>query len=105
LRQLIKRQYVLRAVFQIEDTIHAEPLREFSSLGEAFQELQRLALVPWDQEPNRAPCTGWRKCGRWWAIVEYDTSTRPWKRLQEEVYLDVSASGVCWPRLIEPHDT
>jgi hypothetical protein len=58
-------------MFVIEDELHAEPQAgEFRSLADAVADLKRRALVPWDQEPNRAPCEGWRTCGRSYEIVE-----------------------------------
>jgi hypothetical protein len=57
-------------MFVIEDELHAEPQAgEFRSLADAVAELKRRALVPWDQEPNRAPCDGWRTCGRSYEIT------------------------------------
>ena len=51
-------------MFVIEDEIHAEPSREvFPSRDEAMAELKRLATVPCNEEPNRAPCIGWKTCG------------------------------------------
>lgn len=50
--------------FVIEDEFHAEWQGEFASEQEALVELQRRAQIPWDHEPNQAPCTSWRTCGR-----------------------------------------
>jgi hypothetical protein len=91
-------------VFNIEDSIHCEHHVGYPTLADAVAELQRLALVPWNESPNLAPCTGWRKCGREWQIVEYDDSTIPWKRLSQETYLEVDANGVRWHRVPNPEE-
>jgi hypothetical protein len=66
-------------VFVIEDEIHAESQGEFRTREEAMATLTQLATIPWDQEPNVAPCMGWRNCGRDYELVEYDETARPWK--------------------------
>src|SRR5262249_28629356 len=73
---------VVGIVFVIEDERHAEPQGEFASLDAAVAELHRRAALPWDEEPNVAPCTGWRTCGRTYEVIEYDNSARPWKELR-----------------------
>ncbi|MGD9645492.1 MAG: hypothetical protein AB7U73_07255 [Pirellulales bacterium] len=80
----------------IEDEQHAELVGQFSSLEHALAELRRLAITPWDQHPNVAPCTGWRTCGRTYAVVEYDDTQSPWKELRRIPVLEVSAAGVNW---------
>ena len=60
------------AVFAIEDELHSERVGEHPTLDEAVRELKRLARIPWDAEPNRAPCQNWRNCGRRYEVVEYD---------------------------------
>ncbi len=84
-------------MFKIEDERHAEPQEgEYQSFAEAVAELQRRASLPWDQEPNVAPCQQWQTCGRTYEIVEYDTSSMPWRELSRVPYLEVTASGVRW---------
>src|SRR5574341_1379927 len=83
-------------MFAIEDESHAEIQGEFSSFGEAIGELRRRAGIPWDQGPNRAPCTNWRHCGRDYEVVEYDDSQSPWKEVRRVGVLQVSASGIIW---------
>jgi len=84
-------------MFLIEDELHAEQQEgEYQSLVEAVAELQRRASLPWDQEPNAAPCLSWRTCGRTYEIVEYDTTSTPWRELSRIPYLEVTASGVRW---------
>jgi hypothetical protein len=80
----------------IEDSIHCEWIDECESFEEAIERLQQLARLRWDEEPNRAPCTTWRKCGREYQVVGYDDSTTPWKIVREADVLKVSASGVEW---------
>ena len=83
-------------IFVVEDERHAEPIGEFASRDEAVAELHRLATLPWDQEPNIAPCGGWRTCGRNYEVVEYDTSREPWRELSRTAVLDISAEGARW---------
>ena len=80
----------------IEDSIHCERIEEYESFDEAVVHLEQLANLPWDQEPNRAPCTGWRKCGREYQVIEYDDSSNPWRVVREADVLKVSASNVEW---------
>lgn len=56
--------------FIVEDLRHAEAVGSFETRSEAIDEARRLASVPWDAEPNLAPCTQWRTCGREWEVVE-----------------------------------
>ena len=83
-------------MFVIEDERHAELHGQFATLEEALTELKRRAKIPWDHEPNCAPCTNWRNCGRSYEVIEYDDSHTPWKRLRAVAVLDVSESGVQW---------
>ena len=84
-------------MFIIEVEIHAEPIGErFQSKDEAMAELERLAMVPWDEEPNCAPCTGWETCGRRYELIEYDDASHPWREISRKEILSVSASGVQW---------
>ena len=82
--------------FVIEDADHAEWQSEHASLPEAWAELARLSEVPWNEAPNVAPCTGWQKCGRSYAIVEYDASSEPWRLIRKIPVLGVSAAGAVW---------
>lgn len=80
--------------FAIVDDAHCEvqgppyPTREA-----AMAELQRRASIPWNEAPNRAPCTSWAKCGRQYVIEEYDDTEDQISRL---LVLQVSAKGVEW---------
>ena len=84
-------------MFVIDDEAHCE-LQEgkFRTRAEALSELERRAKIPWNEEPNRAPCTNWAKCGRRYVIEEYDdTESVPISRV---VMLEISAKGVEWRR-------
>ncbi len=80
----------------IEDEIHGEQFGEFHALDDAVAELTRLATIRWDQEPNRAPCSSWRTCGREYCLVEFDTSQERWKLLQRVEALMMSAREIRW---------
>jgi hypothetical protein len=84
-------------MFAIEDERHAEPQQgSFDSFEEAVVELRRRAAIPWNESPNVAPCTNWKNCGRRYEVVEYDTSSTPWKELGRVPALDISAAVVLW---------
>ena len=72
--------------FLIEDESHAEHVSVHDSLADAARELRRLAEIPWDQEPNRCPCTSWRTCSREYEVIEYDTASNPWKKYTLQKY-------------------
>jgi hypothetical protein len=82
--------------FCIEDEAHSELQSEHETFEAAIAELERLARLPWDAEPNQAPCTSWRTCGRRYEIVEYDISTKPWGMLRKVPALKVGPKGVAW---------
>ena len=83
-------------MFVIEDEYHCEPQGRFASLSELEIELTRRASIPWDQEPNRAPCQQWRTCGRNYELIEYDDSQVPWKELRRIGVLRITAAEVVW---------
>jgi len=84
-------------MFVIEDEWHAEPQRgEFKSLEEAIDELRRRTQIPWNTEPNLAPCMSWRTCGRNYEIIEYDTTHTPWEVISTKSVLEIDAKGVRW---------
>ena len=72
---------------------YAELHGKFPSFRQAIDELQRLAAIPWNEKPNRAPCSNWKTCGRNYEVVEYDES---WSEVRRISVLEVSASGVKW---------
>ena len=84
------------AVFAIEDELHSERVGEYPTLEEAVRELKRLARIPWDAEPNRAPCQNWRNCGRRYEVVEYDETERPWKEQRRMGALEVTSCSATW---------
>ncbi len=83
-------------MFHIEDELHAEYIANFSSMQEAILELIRIAKIPWDKAPNRAPCISWRGCARKYVINEFDITTKPWKQLKRINALSVDHSGQNW---------
>lgn len=83
-------------MYVIEDEAHAEWRGQFRTRQQALAELQRLAALPWDQEPNRAPCTSWKNCSRRYELIEYDDSVTPWRELSRTLLLEISASGTQW---------
>jgi hypothetical protein len=76
----------------IEDELHAEYQAEYPSRQEAVAELRRRADLAWDKEPNLAPCTSWRTCGRRYELIERDGSDEK----SRELALEVSGEGVKW---------
>jgi len=86
----------------IEDESHAEWQKgEYLSVEEAFNELQRRAQIPWNEDPNRCPCTSWKTCDRTYFILEFESSSEPWTELRRLGYLAISARGVVWARDFE----
>lgn len=83
-------------MFVIEDEWHAEWIGEFNSREEAVAELRRLATVPWDEAPNVCPCTSWRTCGRRYHVIQFETSSEPWRQLSNDAVLEVSAKTTAW---------
>ncbi|AMB45112.1 hypothetical protein Y590_09392 [Methylobacterium sp. AMS5] len=84
------------AMFAIEDELHSETIGQFSSREEAMMELRRLAALPWDAEPNQAPCLGWQTCGRNYELVAYDAEATPWFEVSREPILEISSAGPRW---------
>jgi len=84
--------------FVIEDEWHAEVDDEFPDLDQALRESERRAKIPWDQSPNKAPCVGWKGCGRSYYVLEVDATRLPWKELRRVPVLEISAAGVTWAR-------
>jgi hypothetical protein len=83
-------------LFVIEDEAHAEQCSEHTTLAEAVDRLKQLSVLPWDAEPNLAPCTSWKTCGRRYEIIEYDTTSLPWKERRRIPALEINAKGVHW---------
>lgn len=83
-------------MFVIEDELHAETQGEYRNVEEAILELRRRSEVPWDSDPNQAPCMSWRTCGREYMIIEYDDSHSPHKQIQRILALQISSKGIVW---------
>jgi len=84
-------------MFVIEDEWHAELEEgEYMTLESAIDELRRRSEIPWDEQPNQAPCISWRTCGRSFVVLEYDGSMKPWRELRRHTVLEVTAKGVKW---------
>jgi hypothetical protein len=81
----------------IYDEIHCEETDLFETFERAISELRQRAGTPWDEAPNRAPCTSWKTCGRKYVVVEYDISSQtPWERVRYVTVMNISAKGVEW---------
>jgi hypothetical protein len=83
-------------IYEIEDERHAEPQGEYATFHDAVAELRRRAALPWDEPPNRPPCTNWRTCRRVYEVIEYDLADSTWKELQRIPVLEVSHAGAKW---------
>ena len=89
-------------MFIIEDEIHAEPQEgKFETFEQALKILKERAEIPYDQEPNRCPCTNWKNCERQYQIIEYNDKDIPWKELNRQDILTVSAKGIKWNEKIK----
>jgi hypothetical protein len=67
----------------IEDEIHCEHVGVFEKREDAVAELRRRSELPWNKEPNQAPCMSWETCGRNYELVEFDVSSSGhWRELQ-----------------------
>lgn len=89
-------------LFVIEDEAHAEWSGEFRTFGEALEELTRRSKLPWDKEPNQAPCQSWATCGRDYVVIEFDDQVSPWREVQRTGVLKVGANGVSWSSPVPP---
>ena len=85
-------------MFIIEDTIHCEYTMDsgYASFELALTEIRNRVAIPWDEEPNLAPCTSWRTCGRNYVIREYDDSTSPSTFIRTTPVVEIDAKGVRW---------
>ena len=59
---------------------------DFGSFENALAELRRRADIPWNENPNLAPCKSWQVCGRKYVIAEYDNSITP---------VEIGSTGEC----------
>ncbi len=83
-------------MFIIEDTNHAWRSRHFASLSDAIKELQRLARVPWNEEPNWAPCKQWRTRGPLYQLLEVEYGPPRLKLIRSIEVLRINANEVTW---------
>jgi hypothetical protein len=83
-------------MFLIEDEIHAEPQGKFSTYDLALAEIKRRSTIPFEQSPNKCPCTNWENCERLYQIVEYNVLTIPWIELSRKDILKISPEGIQW---------
>lgn len=87
----------MNAVFVIDDDTHSEAISKHGTFEEALAEIKRLATVPWDSEPNMAPCANWRNCGRRYDVVEFETSSNErWQERSRTPILEINAGEVFW---------
>jgi hypothetical protein len=84
------------SLFIVEDEMHAERMGEFSTLGEAWAEVQRLAALPFDRRPNLPPCTKGAACRRTYEITEYDDRQAPWREISRILAVELTANGAAW---------
>ncbi len=83
-------------MFVIEDTAHCESFGRYESFELALDEIKRLATIPWNKKPIKAPCSEWKNCGRFFEIVEYDMSVTPWICKGRKAVLESTSKGLCW---------
>jgi hypothetical protein len=82
------------SLFSVYDEVHSDfgpPPREFA-INDAIRQLRRRAVVPWNREPNPAPCTV-AECKRRWVLL--GESAASWK---VPIWVEVSRAGVKRPR-------
>ncbi len=81
----------------IEDEWHAELQEgEFDSFEDALNELKNRSLIPWNIEPNIAPCESQLTCGRRYEIIETDITKFPSTQVKRTPVLEVSSKEVKW---------
>ena len=85
-------------MFVILDDSHGESWYDFDSFESAYKELIHRSNIPWGKEPNVAPCSCWKECGRDYYIIEYDEKYTPWKIVSRVEILEISSTGVVWHR-------
>ena len=90
-------------MFIIEDELHDEKQEgEFATFDDAIAELRRRAAIPWDAEPNQAPCAFWETCGRRYEVLELDTPRSGRREVHRTTVLEMSAKGIHWSPGFEP---
>jgi hypothetical protein len=86
----------MATIITLDDASHCEYQGQFLSVPDAFEEIKARAVLPWDQPPNRCPCTAWKTCDRLYQILVYDDSTTPWTLQAKLGNLQISNRGVVW---------
>ena len=80
--------------FYVEDEWHCETVESYDSYSQALDAIQQLALLAWNEPPNRAPCSSWETCGRLYSIVEYDTAAS--QQIASTPIVEIDAKGTRW---------
>lgn len=88
--------------FVVEDRAHADVIGEYAELDEALAELRRRAAIPWNEPPNRTPCSEWATCRREYQVCEVAGTQIIWEELRCYMVLEVSPAGVKWAKGFEP---
>jgi hypothetical protein len=78
----------------IEDSDHCEHLGTYTSLADAQLELNRLAALPWNEAPNRAPCGSWETCGRNYVLIEGTGYDNEWCEIRRTAIFAIDAQGI-----------
>lgn len=81
-------------MFTIEDNWHCELKGNFPTFDLALAQIREWAKLPWNEEPNLAPCMSWPTCGRFYDIVESKYEGREFVRATPIVQID--SKGVRW---------
>ncbi len=87
----------MKQLFQIYDLKHSDVVGSYNSLDESIAMLRKLAVLPWDEEPNRCPCKQWKRCSKQYEIRVFDISNEQWQLLKKTVpLLSVSFNETKW---------
>lgn len=82
--------------YVIEEEWHCSLEWEYNTFQEALDELKRRSEIPWNIEPNKAPCMSWESCSKLYVIIEYDISITPYIMLDKKEILEISSKWVDW---------
>ena len=93
-------------MFIVYDELHAEPQKgKFDTFEAALELLKERSTIPWNEKPNKCPCSSWETCERLYHIIEYDDSIVPWKELNNQEVLTISAKEIKWNKKIKTRYT
>ncbi len=84
----------MKKFFVIYDELHAEDIGEFDSLESVNAKLRELAKLPWNTDPNKAPCKGWESCGRDYGVIEYDATSSLGTEISRTAAFSITAQGI-----------